>query len=84
MTNPATTRQKGMLHGQLGKLGFTERADKLRILSALLYRNVESTNDLSRDEAHAAIDVLVNVAGQDDPTGYLARLIGAYTDGEPV
>lgn len=54
----ATRRQIGKVHATLGALGITDRADKLKVLSAVIYRRIESSNDLTFDEAHIVIDTL--------------------------
>jgi hypothetical protein len=60
---PASRPQVGKIHACLGALHVTDRSEKLRILSAVVYRPITSSNDLTRDEAHVCIDVLDAIAG---------------------
>lgn len=76
---PATRPQIGKVHACLGALHVTERAEKLRVLSAVVYRPIQSSNDLTRDEAHVCIDVLEAVSRRDDASEYLTLLV---RDGE--
>lgn len=75
MSGPATRPQIGKVHAVLATLGITDRDEKLRTLSAVIYRQIGSSNELTRDEAHAAIDCLEAVSRRDDPAGYLQVLV---------
>lgn len=70
----ATRKQIGRVHACLGALGVTDREQKLRILSAVVYRPITTSNELTFDEAHVVIDTLENAAGKDDPAAWLAEL----------
>ena len=57
---PATDSQRGELWRLLGQLDrTTPRAERLRTISALIGRRIESTHDLRRGETTALIDVLI-------------------------
>lgn len=68
----ATRAQIGKLHAVLGELGVTERSAKLRAVAAVIYREIDTTNDLTRDEAHVCIDTLQAMVGRPDE---LARFV---------
>lgn len=74
MSGPATRRQVGKVHAVLGALHVTERSEKLRVLSAVVYRPIQSSNDLTRQEAHVCIDTLEAVSRRDDAGEYLTLL----------
>lgn len=68
-------RMSARLHATLGELHVTDRAEKLRLLSAIIYRQIATTNELTFNEAKACIDVLSTATRRDDPAAYLARLV---------
>lgn len=76
--------QLAKLHATLADLGVLDRTEKLRLVGAVLYRPVESTSDLSRDEARAVIDVLVSVGQRDEPATYVRELIERGERNGPV
>lgn len=72
-----TKNQLGKIHATFASLGIvTDRSRKLAVCSGILYRLVESTTDLSFDEAHVCIEVLVDIAGNGDESEREARLQG--------
>lgn len=75
--NGITRKQLGLLHVLLTKLDVTERPHKLRVVSAILWRDVTTTNDLSRDEAGVVIDTLDSITRRDDPADYLEQLVAS-------
>ena len=54
--DPITDRQLTGLAAALGALGYGNRDDKLRLLSAELGRQIESSKDMTKDEASAVMD----------------------------
>jgi hypothetical protein len=77
MSGSATRAQVGRIHASLAKLGITDRDEKLAALSAIVYQRIESSNQLSRDQASVCIDTLDSIADRPDPAGYLAGLTAA-------
>lgn len=76
MTSPLSGRQSGKLHAVLGELGVTDRAEKLRVVGACVYRDLTSTNDLTWHEASVCINTLTSIAAvRDDRQGALDRLV---------
>lgn len=61
-----TKAQQGKLNATLKDLNVTDRDHRLRVASVILARAVESSSDLSKDEASVLIDTLSSIAGQDD------------------
>ena len=76
-TKPISRPQSVKLHVMLGELGLKVRADKLALVSAIIYRDVTSTTELTRDEARATLDVLTNIAGRWDEQERVTRLLAA-------
>jgi hypothetical protein len=56
-------------------LGIEDRAERLRISTAIVNREVGSANELTKDEASALIDTLENVAANADPIGELTAIL---------
>jgi hypothetical protein len=79
MNGPASRRQVGRVHASLSALHVTDRDEKLRILSAVVYRPLTTSNDLTLNEAHVCIDVLDAVARREDAAEHLAQMV---RDGE--
>lgn len=75
--NRLTRKQRILLHVLLGQLDIADREWKLRIVSAILWRDVTTTNDLTRDEAGVVIDTLDSITRRDDPTDYLEQLVAS-------
>lgn len=71
----ATSRMRGKIFALLKQLDATEHDDRMRILGAVLYRPVTSTNDLSFDDAKVAIETLSAIADRDDAETYLERFV---------
>lgn len=69
--------QSTKLHAVLGELHASDRAYKLRVITALVGRPVESSNDLTQDEAKVAIDTLESIAQRDNPPENLAFIVEA-------
>jgi recombination protein RecT len=70
--------QQKVLHATLGPFGLTEarrRDDKLALLSDILQRPVDSSTDLSADEASMAIDQLGRVDPGEDGRLEVAQMI---------
>lgn len=72
---PTSRAQVGKIIATLHDLGIRDRDERLRVLSALTYRKVPTTNDLSRSEASAVIEILLTAKERDDPAGYLRGLV---------
>lgn len=77
---PMTTAQSKKLHAVFGQIGWTDRDDKLRAASLIVGRPLESSKDLTKDEATGLIDELEQVAHTDDPSDALTTLLEALTD----
>lgn len=76
MTYPISQRQLMKLHTLFGDLGITDRAEKLRVVSACLYRPVTSTKTLTWNEASVALNTLTSITQvRDDQAGAIDRLI---------
>ncbi|MFG3709507.1 ERF family protein [Micromonospora sp. NPDC047730] len=69
--------QRGMLMGQFTKLGIEDRTARLRTMTTLLGRQVESANDLTRAEASDLINVLAAALESDDPRTVLLEALAA-------
>ncbi len=63
------------LHTVFTKVGWTDRDDRLRAASVILGCPVESSKDLTKDQAIRLIDTLERVAEQADPAGALTELL---------
>ncbi|MFE7874450.1 ERF family protein [Micromonospora humida] len=80
---PASDGQRGMIMGQFVKLGIEDRTARLRTISTLIGRKVESTNNLTRAEASDLLTVLATALEADDPrSALLAALAAAAGAGE--
>ncbi|MDP5182142.1 hypothetical protein QOZ88_05795 [Blastococcus sp. BMG 814] len=68
---PVSRQQLTALHAGLTALGYTDRAERLAFLSKELGRELESTTDLTRNEASGLIDRIqqreVPAAASDEP-----------------
>lgn len=72
---PVTNPQLTKIATVLGIIGWTEREDKLRAVSALVGRPLESSTQLTSAEAHRLIDTLDEVAKHPDPADRLTELV---------
>lgn len=61
MVRAVTRAQSRLLHTLLGQLTIVSREDRLRALSHLTSRDLESSNDLTPDEFRAVVDHLMAV-----------------------
>lgn len=74
---PITAPQSRRLHAVFGQIGWSDRDDKLRAASLIVGRPLESSKDLTKDEATGLIDELEQVAQADDPSDALTTLLEA-------
>lgn len=77
-----TKPQQTKLHVLFGAAAWTDRDDRVRALSSLVGRPLESSSDLTRQEAKAVIDVLEVVARSVDPSGLLTDYVQAARAGD--
>lgn len=78
---PAVTRaQLTKIHAQLGDLKVTERADKLTTVGLLVRRTLESSSDLTKNEASALIEKLDDVLAATEPLREFDLLLSAFED----
>jgi hypothetical protein len=78
---PAVTRaQLTKIHAQLGDLKVTERADKLTTVGLIVRRTLESSNDLTKNEASALIEKLDDVLAATEPLREFDLLLSAFED----
>lgn len=75
MTAPISRKQLAYLHVLLSRLHVTDRDRKLTIVTAIVYRPITSTNDLTADEAKVTIDMLDTISQCPDPAAELELLI---------
>jgi phage recombination protein Bet len=71
--NPGITRpQMTMLHATFGEKGITDRADKLAFAARIIGHPLESSEHLTKAEAHRVIDALNTgeIPRQPDPTPF--------------
>ena len=68
---PITKPQMKMLHASFNEAGVTERDARLAYCSKIVGRELETSNDLTKDEASRCIDALTQDADQ------------SWTEGEP-
>jgi hypothetical protein len=57
-TDPLSASQRAALHASLGEAGYTERDAKLAFCASFIGREIESSNDLTRDEAGRILTAL--------------------------
>lgn len=60
--DPITDAQMRKLHATFNEVGITDRADRLAYVASTIGREVESSKDLTKDEARAVIDLLISDA----------------------
>lgn len=75
-----STSQRGMLMGQLDKLGITDREVRLRTLSTLVGRPLESSNELTRAEASELINIAAEALKSDDPRAVMLAALAAAAE----
>lgn len=73
MSAPITPRQVGKLQATFAGLGVTDRAQRLDVLSGVVYRPIGSTKDLTFAEASVAINLLDGVGRGDERLTRLAE-----------
>lgn len=76
---PLSKMQVGRILALFGDIGWSDKADMLRATQALVGRNVESANDLTKTEASKLIDELEPIANMDDPSGALTDTLEALS-----
>lgn len=76
-----TKLQLGKLHAVFGAIGWTDRGDRLRAVSAIVRRPIGSASELTKDEASGLIDALDEIAGKPDPSQRLTELLDALVSG---
>jgi len=79
---PARGPNLPKLHAVLGDLGVSERAEKLRVVGAVLGHGVESTNDLTGAESERVIDQLTEVRDSPFPAEALRDILAAAEGGK--
>lgn len=82
-----TRSQLTKLHATLNDFGVTERADKLQMVGLLARRELESSSELTKDEASAVIDVLDRLSQQgdkDDREAALAEYLAELEQDDPA
>jgi ERF superfamily len=66
-----TTKQRNAMHAGFARIGINDRADRLALTTAIINRQITSSNELSIREAGAVLDELARraeeEAGQRDP-----------------
>lgn len=77
---PLSKMQVGRILALFGDIGWSDKADMLRATQALVGRNVESANDLTKTEASKLIDELEAVAKSDDPPNALMDVLEALDE----
>lgn len=77
-----TRAQQTKLHALFSAAAWTERDDRVRALATLVGHPLESSSDLTRQEAKAVIDVLEIVARSADPAGVLTDYVQAAREGD--
>lgn len=70
-----TPPQLNAIHVLYGECGWSDRTDKLRATAALIGRKVESSTELTKQEASRLIEALHRVAEGDDPAAALTELV---------
>lgn len=73
-TQAVTKAQLTRLHTLFTRVGWTDRADRLRASSIIVGRELASSNELTGDEADALIEKLEPLTDPDDLTDLLADL----------
>lgn len=73
-----TPDQSKKLHAQFRDLGYDkdDRAGRLHVSSRIVGRELESSSDLTKDEASRLIDTLEKALADDDPQGHVMALVG--------
>lgn len=72
-----TRAQQSKLHALFNTIGWADRDDRIRALATLVGHDVESSSDLTREEAKAVIDVLEIVSRAHDAPTVLADYLTA-------
>lgn len=70
-----TSAQRAKMLALFRGLGIEDRAERLRISTAIVNREVGTANELTKDEASALIDTLETVAASADPIGELTAIL---------
>lgn len=70
-----TRNQMKRLHATFGDLGYDSRDDRLHVASIVVGRPLDTSQELTKQEASGLIDTLVIVAESDDPVGNLSALL---------
>ena len=73
----ASAAQLKKIHAACRNLGYTERADVLRLISLTLGQPIESSKDLTKETASTVIDALEALEATDDPQAAIDALAGA-------
>lgn len=77
-SSPRVTRpQLNAIHTLYEQCGWSDRTDKLRATSRIVGRQVQSSTDLTKQEASRLIEALHRVAEGDDPASALTDLVAA-------
>lgn len=74
---PLSKMQLGKILALFGDIGWKDRDDRLRATRALIGREIESANDLTKTEASRLIDELEPIANMDDPSSALTDTLEA-------
>lgn len=77
-----TRAQQTKLHALFNAAGWSDRADRIRAISTLLGVPVESSSDLTREQAKAVIDVLDIVTRSADASGMFTDYLAAARAGD--
>ena len=75
----ASKPQLQKLHVLFSQSGWTDKGDRLRAASAIVGRPLESSTQMTRQEASKVIDALTKVVADPDPAERLTELVSAAT-----
>ncbi|MFD5081893.1 AAA family ATPase [Kitasatospora sp. NPDC058406] len=76
---PATPPQMRKIHAALGQMGITDRTERLSVLGAIVGREIDSANELTKADAGEVIDLLDAALSQDDPEAKFREWVARTT-----
>jgi len=77
-----TAKQLTAIAAGMSACGWTDRADRLRLASAVARRDLSTSKELTRAEAAELLDALAWAQSTDDPQAALAGLLEATGGGD--